>query len=173
MAQCLCRILANTKPVMPETLLSLGSARKSQGCGEVEAFVEQIRTATWPQLQESTYYGESCLWAWDRGNRLLARLAPNYLKRVSRGKLAQEPHRVWLESTLNVYDKSKESQGAADLAQAIYAVMVTVCPVDPWALEQIKQTCPKTLAPMMGAEVIGFLAVQEKFEAEVLQITLQ
>ena len=43
----------------------------------------------------------------------------------------------------------KRIQQQADLAQAIYAVMVDVYPVSPWTLEQIKQTCPKTRLGML------------------------
>ena len=72
----------------------------------------------------------------------------------------------------------KRIQQQPDLAQAIYAVMVTVYPVSPWTLEQIQADLSQdqtwyTLA-YDGTEVIGFLAVQENFfEAEVLQIVVK
>ncbi len=65
-----------------------------------------------------------------------------------------------------------------DLTQAIYAVMAAVYPVSPWTLEQIQADLSQgqtwyALA-YDGAEVIGFLAVQENiFEAEVLQIAVK
>ena len=65
-----------------------------------------------------------------------------------------------------------------DLTQAIYAVMADVYPVSPWTLEQIQADLSQgqtwyALA-YDGAEVIGFLAVQENiFEAEVLQIAVK
>ena len=72
----------------------------------------------------------------------------------------------------------KRIQRQPDLAQAIYAVMVTVYPVSPWALEQIKADLSQDqtwyAVAYDGAEVIGFLAVQENlFEAEVLQIAVK
>ena len=71
----------------------------------------------------------------------------------------------------------KRIQRQPDLAQAIYAVMVTVYPVSPWALEQIQADLSQDQTwyalAYDGAEVIGFLAVQENlFEAEVLQIAV-
>ena len=72
----------------------------------------------------------------------------------------------------------KRIQRQPDLAQAIYAVMVTVYPVSPWALEQIQADLAQDQTwyalAYDGAEVIGFLAVQENlFEAEVLQIAVK
>ena len=72
----------------------------------------------------------------------------------------------------------KRIQQQPDLAQAIYAVMVDVYPVSPWTLEQIQADLAQdqTWYAMAydGAEVIGFLAVQENnFEAEVLQIAVK
>ena len=72
----------------------------------------------------------------------------------------------------------KRIQRQPDLAQAIYAVMVTVYPVSPWALEQIQADLSQDQTwyalAYDGAEVIGFLAVQENlFEAEVLQIAVK
>ena len=66
-------------------------------------------------------------------------------------------------------------QQQADLAQAIYAVMLDVYPVSPWTLEQIQADLSQDQTwyalAYDGVEVIGFLAVQENlFEAEVLQI---
>ncbi|WP_247923932.1 ribosomal protein S18-alanine N-acetyltransferase [Streptococcus oralis] len=74
--------------------------------------------------------------------------------------------------------KIKRIQQQADLAQAIYAVMVDVYPVSPWALEQIQADLSQDQTwyalAYDGAEVIGFLAVQENlFEAEVLQIAVK
>ena len=74
--------------------------------------------------------------------------------------------------------KIKRIQQQADLAQAIYAVMVDVYPVSPWALEQIQADLSQDqtwyAVAYDGAEVIGFLAVQENlFEAEVLQIAVK
>ena len=68
----------------------------------------------------------------------------------------------------------KRIQQQPDLAQAIYTVMTDVYPVSPWTLEQIQadQSQDQTWYALAydGAEVIGFLAVQENlFEAEVLQ----
>lgn len=73
--------------------------------------------------------------------------------------------------------KIKRIQQQADLAQAIYAVMVAVYPVSPWTLEQIQADLSQDQTwyalAYDGAEVIGFLAVQENlFEAEVLQIAV-
>ena len=64
------------------------------------------------------------------------------------------------------------------LAQDIYAVMVDVYPVSPWTLEQIQADLSQDqiwyALAYDGAEVIGFLAVQENlFEAEVLQIAVK
>ena len=69
-------------------------------------------------------------------------------------------------------------QQQPNLAQAIYAVMVDVYPVSPWPLEQIQADLSQDQTwyalAYDGAEVIGFLAVQENlFEAEVLQITVK
>ena len=74
--------------------------------------------------------------------------------------------------------KIKRIQQQADLAQAIYAVMVAVYPVSPWTLEQIQADLSQDQTwyalAYDGAEVIGFLAVQENlFEAEVLQIAVK
>lgn len=72
----------------------------------------------------------------------------------------------------------KRIQRQPDLAQSIYAVMAAVYPVSPWTLEQIQANLSQhqtwyALA-YDGAEVIGFLAVQENlFEAEVLQIAVK
>ena len=71
----------------------------------------------------------------------------------------------------------KRIQQQADLAQAIYAVMVDVYPVSPWTLEQIQADLSQDQTwyalAYDGTEVIGFLAVQENlFEAEVLQIAV-
>ena len=72
----------------------------------------------------------------------------------------------------------KRIQRQPDLAQAIYAVMVAVYPVSPWTLEQIQADLSQDQTwyalAYDGAEVIGFLAVQENiFEAEVLQIAVK
>ena len=72
----------------------------------------------------------------------------------------------------------KRIQRQPDLAQAIYAVMATVYPVSPWTLEQIQADLSQDQTwyalAYDGAEVIGFLAVQENlFEAEVLQIAVK
>ena len=72
----------------------------------------------------------------------------------------------------------KRIQQRSDLAQAIYAVMTDVYPVSPWTLEQIQADLSQdqTWYALVydGAEVIGFLAVQENiFEAEVLQIAVK
>ena len=72
----------------------------------------------------------------------------------------------------------KRIQGQPDLAQAIYAVIVTVYPVSPWTLEQIQADLSQDQTwyalAYDGAEVIGFLAVQENiFEVEVLQIAVK
>lgn len=72
----------------------------------------------------------------------------------------------------------KRIQQQADLAQAIYAVMVDVYPVSPWTLEQIQADLSQDQTwyalAYDGAEVIGFLAVQENlFEVEVLQIAVK
>ena len=74
--------------------------------------------------------------------------------------------------------KIKRIQQQPDLAQAIYAVMVDVYPVSPWTLEQIQADLSQDQTwyalAYDGAEVIGFLAVQENlFEAEVLQIAVK
>lgn len=72
----------------------------------------------------------------------------------------------------------KRIQGQPDLAQAIYAVIVAVYPVSPWTLEQIQADLSQDQTwyalAYDGAEVIGFLAVQENiFEVEVLQIAVK
>ena len=72
----------------------------------------------------------------------------------------------------------KRIQQQPDLAQAIYAVMVDVYPVSPWTLKQIQADLSQDqnwyALAYDGAEVIGFLAVQEhNFEAEVLQIAVK
>ena len=72
----------------------------------------------------------------------------------------------------------KRIQQQPDLAQAIYAVMAAVYPVSPWTLEQIQADLSQDQTwyalAYDGAEVIGFLAVQENlFEAEVLQIAVK
>ena len=69
-------------------------------------------------------------------------------------------------------------QEQPDLAQAIYDVMVDVYPVSPWTLEQIQADLSQDqtwyAVALDGAEVIGFLAVQENlFETEVLQIAVK
>ena len=74
--------------------------------------------------------------------------------------------------------KIKRIQQQPDLAQAIYDVMVDVYPVSPWTLEQIQADLAQDQTwyalAYDGAEVIGFLAVQENiFEAEVLQIAVK
>ena len=71
----------------------------------------------------------------------------------------------------------KRIQQRPALAQAIYAVMAAVYPVSPWTLEQIQADLSQDqtwyAVAYDGAEVIGFLAVQENlFEAEVLQIAV-
>jgi len=72
----------------------------------------------------------------------------------------------------------KGTQQQPDLAQAIYAVMAAVYPVSSWTLEQIQADLSQDQTwyalAYDGAEVIGFLAVQENlFEAEVLQIAVK
>ena len=72
----------------------------------------------------------------------------------------------------------KRTQQQPDLAQDIYAVMAAVYPVSPWTLEQIQADLAQDQTwyalAYDGAEVIGFLAVQENiFEAEVLQIAVK
>ena len=72
----------------------------------------------------------------------------------------------------------KRIQQQPDLAQAIYAVMAAVYPVSPWTLEQIQADLSQDqtwyVLAYDGAEVIGFLAVQENlFEVEVLQIAVK
>ena len=72
----------------------------------------------------------------------------------------------------------KRIQQQPDLAQAIYAVMADVYSVSPWTLEQIQADLSQDQTwyalAYDGAEVIGFLAVQENlFEAEVLQIAVK
>ena len=73
--------------------------------------------------------------------------------------------------------KIKRIQQQPDLAQVIYAVMEAVYPVSPWTLEQIQADLSQDQTwyalAYDGAEVIGFIAVQENlFEAEVLQIAV-
>ena len=72
----------------------------------------------------------------------------------------------------------KRIQQQPDFAQDIYAVMVDVYSVSPWTLEQIQADLAQDqtwyVLAYDGAEVIGFLAVQENiFEAEVLQIAVK
>ena len=72
----------------------------------------------------------------------------------------------------------KRIQQQPDLAQAIYTVMTDVYPVSPWTLEQIQADLSQDQTwyalAYDGAEVIGFLAIQENlFEAEVLQIAVK
>ena len=72
----------------------------------------------------------------------------------------------------------KRIQQQPDVAQAIYEVMTDVYPVSPWTLEQIQADLSQDqtwyAVAYDGAEVIGFLAVQENlFEAEVLQIAVK
>ena len=72
----------------------------------------------------------------------------------------------------------KRIQQRPDLAQAIYEVMTDVYPVSPWTLEQIQSDLSQDQTwyalAYEGAEVLGFLAVQENlFEAEVLQIAVK
>ena len=72
----------------------------------------------------------------------------------------------------------KRIQQQPELAQAIYAIMADVYPVSPWMLEQIQADLSQDqtwyAVALDGAEVIGFLAVQENFfEAEVLQIAVK
>ena len=72
----------------------------------------------------------------------------------------------------------KRIQQQPDLDQAIYAVMAAVYPVSPWTQEQIQADLAQDqtwyVLAYDGAEVIGFLAVQENlFEAEVLQIAVK
>ena len=72
----------------------------------------------------------------------------------------------------------KRIQQQPDLVQAIYEVMTDVYPVSPWTLEQIQADLSQDQTWYAlgydGAEVIGFLAIQENiFEAEVLQIAVK
>ena len=72
----------------------------------------------------------------------------------------------------------KRIQRQPEMAQSIYAVMAAVYPVSPWTLEQIQADLSQDQTwyalAYDGAEVIGFLAVQENlFEAEVLQIAVK
>ena len=72
----------------------------------------------------------------------------------------------------------KRIQQQPDLAQAIYEVMTDIYPVSPWTLEQIQADLSQDQTwyalAYDGAEVIGFLAIQENlFEAEVLQIAVK
>lgn len=72
----------------------------------------------------------------------------------------------------------KRIQQQPALAQDIYAVMAAVYPVSPWTLEQIQADLSQDQTwyalAYDGAEVIGFLTVQETlFEAEVLQIAVK
>ena len=74
--------------------------------------------------------------------------------------------------------KIKRIQQQPDLDQVIYAVMEAVYPVSPWTLEQIQADLSQDQTwyalAYDGAEVIGFIAVQENlFEAEVLQIAVK
>ena len=74
--------------------------------------------------------------------------------------------------------ETKRIQQQPDLAQAIYEVMTDVYPVSPWTLEQIQADLSQDQTwyalAYDGAEVIGFLAIQENiFEAEVLQIAVK
>ena len=72
----------------------------------------------------------------------------------------------------------KRIQQQPDVAQAIYEVMTDVYPVSPWTLEQVQADLSQDQTwyalAYDGAEVIGFLAIQENlFEAEVLQIAVK
>ena len=72
----------------------------------------------------------------------------------------------------------KRIQQQPDVAQAIYEVMTDIYPVSPWTLEQIQADLSQDQTwyalAYYGAEVIGFLAIQENlFEAEVLQIAVK
>lgn len=72
----------------------------------------------------------------------------------------------------------KRIQQQPDVARAIYDVMIDVYPVSPWTLEQIQADLSQNQTwyalAYDGAEVIGFLAIQENlFEAEVLQIAVK
>ena len=72
----------------------------------------------------------------------------------------------------------KRIQQQPDLVQAIYEVMTDVYPVSPWTLEQIQADLSQDQTWYAlgydGAEVIGFLAIQENiFEVEVLQIAVK
>ena len=72
----------------------------------------------------------------------------------------------------------KRIQQQPDVVQAIYEVMTDVYPVSPWTLEQIQADLSQDQTwyalAYDGAEVIGFLAIQENlFEAEVLQIAVK
>lgn len=72
----------------------------------------------------------------------------------------------------------KRIQQQPDVAQAIYEVMTDIYPVNPWTLEQIQADLSQDQTwyalAYDGAEVIGFLAIQENlFEAEVLQIAVK
>ena len=72
----------------------------------------------------------------------------------------------------------KRIQQHPDVAQAIYEVMTDAYPVSPWTLKQIQADLSQDQTwyalAYDGAEVIGFLAVQENiFEAEVLQIAVK
>ena len=72
----------------------------------------------------------------------------------------------------------KRIQQQPDVAQAIYEVMTDVYPVSPWTLKQIQADLSQDQTwyalAYDGAEVIGFLAIQETlFEAEVLQIAVK
>ena len=59
----------------------------------------------------------------------------------------------------------KRIQQQPDVAQAIYEVMTDVYPVSPWTLEQIQADLSQDQTwyalAYDGAEVIGFLAIQE------------
>ena len=68
----------------------------------------------------------------------------------------------------------KRIQQQADLAQAIYAVMLDVYPVSPWTLEQIQADLSQDQTwyalAYDGAEVIGFLAVESLSTTAILAI---
>lgn len=72
----------------------------------------------------------------------------------------------------------RKYDGQDDVAEAIYAVLLSVYPVSPWSLEQIeadmtKQDTSYYLA-FDEAELVGFLAVQTVLdEMEILQIAVR
>ena len=73
--------------------------------------------------------------------------------------------------------KIKRIQQQADLAQAIYAVMVDVYPVSPWTAGQVEEVLRSDVNSCALAadenRLVGFLVWQETdFEAEVLQIAI-